>query len=58
MSELNLPDRLILLDGSMGRELRIRGVEIPETIWSANALLVAPEEVINVHLDNIALAPM
>ena len=54
MSELNLPDRLILLDGSMGRELRMRGVEIPETIWSANALLVAPEEVINVHLDNIA----
>ena len=54
MSELNLPDRLILLDGSMGRELRIRGVEIPETIWSANALLVAAEEVISVHLDNIA----
>jgi S-methylmethionine-dependent homocysteine/selenocysteine methylase len=54
MSELNLPDRLILLDGSMGRELRLRGVPIPETIWSANALLVAPQEVVNVHLDNIA----
>jgi S-methylmethionine-dependent homocysteine/selenocysteine methylase len=53
MSQLNLPDRVILLDGSMGRELRLRGVEIPETIWSANALLVAHEEVINVHLDNI-----
>jgi S-methylmethionine-dependent homocysteine/selenocysteine methylase len=44
----------LILDGSMGRELRMRGVEIPETIWSANALLVNPEEVINVHLDNIA----
>jgi S-methylmethionine-dependent homocysteine/selenocysteine methylase len=53
MSQLNLPDRTILLDGSMGRELRMRGVEIPETIWSAHALRVAPEEVINVHLDNI-----
>lgn len=38
----------------MGRELRMRGVEIPATIWSANALLVAPEEVVSVHLDNIA----
>jgi S-methylmethionine-dependent homocysteine/selenocysteine methylase len=53
MPELNLPDRVILLDGSMGRELRLRGVEIPETIWSANALLTAPQEVVNVHLDNI-----
>lgn len=54
MPELPLPDRVILLDGSMGRELRLRGVEIPETIWSANALLVAPQEVVNVHLDNIS----
>ena len=38
----------------MGRELRLRGVEIPETIWEANALLTAPGEVVNVHLDNIA----
>ena len=54
MPDLPLPDRVILLDGSMGRELRLRGIEIPETIWSANALLVAPQEVVNVHLDNIA----
>jgi len=54
MPELPLPERVILLDGSMGRELRLRGVEIPETIWSANALLVAPQEVVNIHLDNIA----
>lgn len=47
-------DRVILLDGSMGRELRRRGVETRNTIWSATALLVAPQEVVNVHLDNIA----
>lgn len=44
----------LILDGSMGRELRLRGVEIPDTIWSANALLVNPQAVIDVHLDNIA----
>jgi S-methylmethionine-dependent homocysteine/selenocysteine methylase len=54
MSEMNSGKKVTLLDGSMGRELRMRGVEIPETIWSANALLVAPQEVVNVHLDNIA----
>jgi len=48
------PDRVVLLDGSMGMELRARGVETRNTIWSATALLVAPQEVANVHLDNIA----
>lgn len=43
----------VLLDGGMGRELRFRGVEILDTIWSANALLVAPEVVRQVHLDYI-----
>ena len=51
---LNLPDRTIILDGGMGRELRFRGVEIPDTIWSANGLLVAPEVVLQIHLDYIA----
>jgi len=45
---------ILLLDGSMGRELRMRGVEIPDTIWSANALMAAPEVVVEVHRDNIA----
>jgi S-methylmethionine-dependent homocysteine/selenocysteine methylase len=53
MANLNLPERTLLLDGSMGRELRVRGVRIPETIWSANAIIEAPEEVVNIHLDNI-----
>ncbi|MGE3969142.1 MAG: homocysteine S-methyltransferase family protein [Dongiaceae bacterium] len=48
---LPLPDRTVLLDGGMGRELRHRGVPILDTIWSANALLVAPEVVRDVHRD-------
>ncbi|MFO1058956.1 MAG: homocysteine S-methyltransferase family protein [Dongiaceae bacterium] len=48
---LPLPDRPVLLDGGMGRELRARGVPISPTIWSANALLVAPEVVEQLHLD-------
>jgi S-methylmethionine-dependent homocysteine/selenocysteine methylase len=44
----------VLLDGGMGRELRFRGVDILSTIWSANALLVAPEVVRAVHDDYIA----
>lgn len=48
------PDRPVLLDGSMGRELRFRGVPISDTIWSANALLVAPEIVRQIHQDYIS----
>jgi S-methylmethionine-dependent homocysteine/selenocysteine methylase len=48
------PVKPLLLDGGMGRELRFRGVEILDTIWSANALLTAPEIVREVHRDYIA----
>lgn len=44
----------VLLDGGMGRELRFRGVDILNTIWSANALIVAPDVVRAVHHDYIA----
>ena len=54
MTALNLPNRPLLLDGGMGRELRFRGVEIPETIWSAQGLLVAPEVVLQIHVDYIS----
>ncbi len=47
-------DRPLLLDGGMGRELRFRGVEILDTIWSANALIVAPDVVREIHRDYIA----
>jgi S-methylmethionine-dependent homocysteine/selenocysteine methylase len=53
MPALNLP-HTVLLDGGMGRELRFRGVEILDTIWSANGLLVAPEIVRQIHLDFIS----
>src|SRR5579872_6402733 len=46
-------DRPLLLDGGTGRELRRRGVPILDTIWSANALVVAPDVVRQVHLDYI-----
>jgi len=48
-----LPE-LILLDGGMGRELWYRGVDVPKSIWSANALLVAPAVVRDIHHDYIA----
>lgn len=48
-----LPDRPVLMDGGMGRELRRRGVPILETIWSANALLVDPDAVRAIHRDYI-----
>jgi len=51
---VTLPRRTVLLDGGMGRELRHRGVTILETIWSANALLEAPEVVSEIHHDYIA----
>lgn len=47
---------VILLDGGTGTELRERGVEVPchrTSIWSARALVAAPEEVVAVHREYI-----
>lgn len=44
----------VLLDGGLGRELRFRGVPVPETIWSAGALMTDPDVVRQIHLDYIA----
>lgn len=49
-----LPDRPILLDGGMGRELQFRGVSLSETIWSAQGLIAAPDVVRQIHADYIA----
>lgn len=54
METLNLPDRPILLDGGMGRELRNRGVDLSSSIWSASALIRAPDVVRQIHLDYIS----
>ena len=45
-----------LLDGAMGTELQRRGVEVPShitSVWSAQALIDAPEAVLGVHRDYI-----
>jgi S-methylmethionine-dependent homocysteine/selenocysteine methylase len=47
---------IVLLDGGTGTELRARGVEVPShvtSIWSAKALLDAPEVVVRLHRDYI-----
>jgi len=54
MQNLNLPDRPILLDGGMGRELRFRGVDVMTAIWAANGLITAPDTVRQIHQDFIA----
>jgi S-methylmethionine-dependent homocysteine/selenocysteine methylase len=38
----------------MGRELKFRGVDVPETIWSAGALISNPDVVRQIHIDYIA----
>jgi S-methylmethionine-dependent homocysteine/selenocysteine methylase len=50
-SDLN--SKPLLLDGGLGRELRFRGVDVPETIWSAGALITDPEVVRQIHVDYI-----
>ena len=44
---------ILLLDGGLGRELRCRGVQLSNTIWSATGLIQAPETVAQIHLDYI-----
>lgn len=53
MPDPQLPQRTILLDGGMGRELRFRGVDVMTSIWSAGALIDAPQVVREVHRDFI-----
>jgi methionine synthase I (cobalamin-dependent) len=44
----------LLLDAAMGTELERRGVRTTLPVWSAWALLEAPEAVLNIHLDEVA----
>ena len=48
------PERPLLLDGGMGRELRFRGVDTLKPSWSASALLTDPEVVRQIHSDYIS----
>jgi len=54
LGSLQLPDKPVLLDGGLGRELRFRGVAVPDTIWSTGSLLTDPAVVRQIHLDYIA----
>ena len=51
--ELNLDGSVKVLDAGMGKTLAMRGVDVPNTIWSSNALLVAPDVVQEIHSENI-----
>lgn len=42
---------LLILDGAMGTELQRRGVDTDLPLWSANALVVRPETVLEIHKD-------
>lgn len=48
-----LPDGLVLLDGSMGQELINRGASGQGVLWSAKALFDQPGTVVNIHEDYI-----
>lgn len=41
----------LILDGAMGTELQRRGVDTGLPLWSANALIVHPEVVLQIHKD-------
>jgi homocysteine S-methyltransferase len=45
--------RPILLDGATGTELNRRGVNTDLPLWSANALLTAPDVLTQIHVDYI-----
>jgi len=48
--------KITVMDGAMGTALRARGVRVPNyksSIWSAQAILDAPYEIINLHADYI-----
>lgn len=54
MIPTNRPEKPLLLDGGMGRELWFRDVPVPRTIWSAGALMSDPDVVRQIHQDYIA----
>lgn len=49
--EALMQTRLIILDGAMGTELEQRGFKTKLPIWSAQALIDAPELVLQIHQD-------
>lgn len=54
LTQLLAQRSVLILDGAMGTELDRRGVDIGLPLWSANALLHAPDIVRLIHEDYIA----
>jgi len=53
IATVNLPEGIILMDGGMGQELRRRGIKGSNILWSAYALVTAPQSVSDIHRDYI-----
>jgi homocysteine S-methyltransferase len=47
-------ERTVILDGALGTELASRGCDVSDALWSARALLEAPQVIEQVHLDYLA----
>lgn len=47
-------ERTVILDGALGTELARRGCDVRDALWSARALLDAPQAIEQVHLDYLA----
>lgn len=43
----------VVLDGAMGTELQRRGLDTSLPLWSARALIEAPDEVVKIHQDYV-----
>lgn len=50
---VDLPEGIVLMDGGMGQELRRRGIKGANILWSAYALVTAPQSVSDIHRDYI-----
>ena len=53
-----MKNKITLIDGAMGTEIRARGCEVPShhsSIWSAKALIDNPDVVKEIHKDYILL---
>lgn len=53
LSDLLKEQSIVLLDSAMGTELTSRGADTSLSLWSARALIDAPDVVKQIHLDNI-----
>lgn len=53
MNALNDNRLPLLLDGGVRRELWYRGDDVPKSIWSAQALIDAPDVVRDIHRDDV-----